>query len=82
MTDHTSYDGAERRQYLHVREIFDDALDIIEPFFAPENSWGTHAGLDHLAYRTLREHYPELSSEEVHVLVMAARRLFSTRTWD
>lgn len=66
----------ERRKYHHVREIFDDAYELITPFFAKENRWA-NATLDHLAYRVLRENYPELSFEEVHVLVVAAKRVFT-----
>lgn len=72
----TPYDGTERRKYHHVRAIFEDACQLISPFFAKENRWG-NATLDHLAYRVLRENYPELSFEEVHVLVVAAKRVFT-----
>lgn len=68
----------ERRQHHRLRAIFEEALDIVEPFFAPENQWSNH-GLDHLAYRTLREHFPDMSFEEVRVLVVAAKRIFDAR---
>lgn len=71
----TPASSPERRKYHHVREIFDQAYDMITPFFAKENRWG-NATLDHLAYRVLRENYPELSFEEVHVLVVAAKRVY------
>ncbi len=66
----------ERRKYHHVREIFDEAYELITPFFAKENRWG-NATLDHLAYRVVRENYPELSFEEVHVLVVASKRVYT-----
>ena len=69
----------DRRQHHHVREIFEDACQLIAPFFATENRWG-NATLDHLAYRVIREHYPELAFGEVHVLVVAAKRLHSGHT--
>jgi hypothetical protein len=49
----------------------------LQPFFDPANSWGgkTH---EHLAYRALHEQFPSLSTQEVFVLVEAARRVFST----
>ncbi|MCC4116463.1 hypothetical protein LLG90_13965 [Aromatoleum toluclasticum] len=68
----------ERRSHQHVREIFVEACELITPFFARENRWG-NSTLDHLAYRVLRDHYPELSFEEVHVLVVAAHRVHSSR---
>ncbi|THF62369.1 hypothetical protein E6C76_18805 [Pseudothauera nasutitermitis] len=67
---------AERRKYHHVREIFDEAYEVIAPFFARENRWG-NATLDHLAYRVVRDRYPELSFEEVHVLVVASKRVYT-----
>lgn len=68
----------ERRSHHHVREIFEEACELIMPFFARENRWG-NTTLDHLAYRVLRDHYPELGFEEVHVLVVAAHRVHSNR---
>lgn len=68
----------ERRSHHRVREIFIEACELITPFFARENRWG-NSTLDHLAYRVLRDHYPELSFEEVHVLVVAAHRVHTVR---
>jgi len=64
----------ERRRHHNVREIFEEACNLVAPFFAPENRWA-NVTLDHLAYRVVRDHYPDLSFEEVHVLVVAARRV-------
>lgn len=65
---------SERRRYDHVRDIFPEASALIAPFFAKENRWG-NSTLDHLAYRVIRDRYPELSFEEVYVLVVASRRV-------
>lgn len=67
---------SERRRYDHLREIFAEASALIAPFFAKENRWG-NSTLDHLAYRVIRDRYPELSFEEVHVLVIASRRVYT-----
>ncbi|ANQ86001.1 hypothetical protein [Azoarcus olearius] len=67
-------EDGERRRHHRVREIFAEAHALIAPFFAPENRWA-NVTLDHLAYRVLRDHYPELNFEEVHVLVVATRRV-------
>ncbi|MDT3668776.1 MAG: hypothetical protein ROZ37_00400 [Aromatoleum sp.] len=69
---------SERRRYDHVRGIFAEASALIAPFFAKENRWG-NSTLDHLAYRVIRDRYPELSFEEVYVLVIASRRVYSAR---
>lgn len=71
--------ATDRRQHHRVREIFDQAYALITPFFARENSWA-NSTLDHLAYRVVRDHYPELSATEVHVLVVAARRVHDAAT--
>lgn len=71
-------DSAERRRFHHVREIFAEAHALIAPFFAPENQWA-NVTLDHLAYRVVRDHYPDLSFEEVHVLVVATKRVCTDR---
>jgi hypothetical protein len=68
----------ERRLNLRLREIFDAALVLIEPFFDPANSWGGHS-LDHFAFRVLRENYPDLSSGEAQIFVTVARRTYASR---
>jgi hypothetical protein len=75
-TDNASPAPTERRKYHRVREIFAEAYELIAPFFAKENRWG-NATLDHLAYRVVREQYPELSFEEVHILVVASKRVYT-----
>ncbi|AWI80103.1 MAG: hypothetical protein CVU19_08180 [Betaproteobacteria bacterium HGW-Betaproteobacteria-13] len=67
---------AEQRRYHRVREIFDEASVLIAPFFARESRWA-NSTLDHLAYRVVRDRYPELSAAEVHVLVVACARLYA-----
>ncbi|MCK9258902.1 MAG: hypothetical protein RBT39_00045 [Azoarcus sp.] len=66
----------EQRRYHRVREIFDEASVLIAPFFARESRWA-NSTLDHLAYRVVRDRYPELSAAEVHVLVVACSRLYA-----
>jgi hypothetical protein len=75
-TNDASAEPTERRKYHRVREIFEEAYELIAPFFAKENRWG-NATLDHLAYRVVREQYPELSFEEVHILVVASKRVYT-----
>jgi hypothetical protein len=68
----------ERRIHPRLRELFERAYDLVLPFFDPVNRWGD-ASLDHLAYRVLRENFPQLSSEEVEEVVLAAHRVYVTR---
>lgn len=68
----------ERRRNQRLRTVFDTAFIMIEPFFDPAQGWGGHS-LEHLAFRVVRENFPELTSEEVHSLVVAAHRVYIQR---
>ena len=68
----------ERRQNLPLRSAFDDAFVMIEPFFDPEQGWAGQS-LEHLAYRIVRENFPELTADEVHALVVVAHRVYGER---
>ena len=68
----------DRRQNAQLREVFDSAYVVIEPFFDPNAGWGGHS-LEHLAFRVLRENFPQLSSEDVHAIVVAAHRVYIER---
>jgi hypothetical protein len=69
--------GEERRVNQRLRERFVEIYDILEPFFDPANSWAGHTH-EHLAFRALHERFPDLSGEEVMVIVIAAKRVFAT----
>ena len=73
-----SAEAAERRRNQRLRSVFDTAFAMIEPFFDPAQGWGGHS-LEHLAFRVVRENFPELTSEEVHALVVAAHRVYIDR---
>lgn len=70
--------AADRRSNTKLRGLFDTAYVMIEPFFDPAQGWGGHS-LEHLAFRVLRENFSELSSEEVHTIVVAAHRVYIER---
>lgn len=80
-TDGDGQARPDRRQNLGLRRIFDDAYVLIEPFFDPATGWGGHA-LEHLAFRVLREHYPQLAGHEVRTLIVAAMRVYSARNTE
>ncbi|MBL8375633.1 hypothetical protein [Accumulibacter sp.] len=71
----------ERRHNLPLRSAFDDAFVMIEPFFDPEQGWAGQS-LEHLAYRIVRENFPLLSADEVHLVVVAAHRVYIERYPD
>lgn len=78
MTEQTTAAGQDRRRNTKLRALFDTAYVMIEPFFDPAQGWGGHS-LEHLAFRVLRENFSELSSEEVHTIVVAAHRVYIER---
>lgn len=68
----------ERRSNTRLRAAFESAFVMIEPFFDPEQGWGGQS-LGHLAFRVVRENFTDLTSEEVHSLVVAAHRVYIQR---
>lgn len=80
MTDSgaTGQPSDDRRSNTKLRDLFDTAYAMIEPFFDPDQGWGGHS-LEHLAFRVLRENFTELSSEEVHTVVVVAHRIYIER---
>lgn len=77
--DATGHDHAERRQNPRLRSIFDDARKRVERFFAATEAWAG-SSLEHLALRLVHEAYPDLSSQEVRILVGAIQRRISPGT--
>ena len=65
----------DRRRNPQLRELFDSAYAMIAPFFDPGAGWGGRS-LEHLAFRVLRENFPTLSADEVHVIIVAAHRIY------
>jgi len=70
--------SVERRQNLKLRAFFEEAYGRIEPCLDPKQTWGG-VPLELLAYRTLREAYPDLPVQEAHQLVRASVRVFHER---
>jgi hypothetical protein len=68
----------ERRQNPRLRALFEEAYLRIEPCLDPKQTWGG-LPLEILAFRTLREAYPDLPSQEARLLVRAAVRVFRQR---
>jgi hypothetical protein len=69
---------AERRVHARLREIFEEALELVRPFFESNEIW-CGVPLGHLAQRMLRERYPDLTAEEIYVFVTAAKRVYAAQ---
>lgn len=74
-----SWDGKDRRSSPELRVIFERAYVLIEPFLDPGSAWGGQA-MQHLALRTLRDNFPELSMDQAHILVVASLRVRRERS--
>ncbi len=78
MNPDSNHSTEDRRQAPQLREIFESAYELVAPFFDPANSWNGQS-LEHLAFRVMRENYPKISSDEIHVFLAAAKRVYSGR---
>lgn len=67
----------DRRTNPRLRNLFVDAYDVLQPFFDDANAWAGHTH-EHLAFRALHELYPELSGEEILLMVTAAKRVLGS----
>jgi len=80
-TGQTGREPGERRDNPHLRALFDTAFTMVEPFLEFEKGW-VGLSLEHLAFRVVRENFSELSSEEVHAIVVSAHRVYNARHPD
>lgn len=70
--------AVERRQDLVLRAAFDEAYASIEPFLDPACQWGG-ASFTVLVQHSLREAFPQLSPQQVQILIGAASRVYHSR---
>ena len=74
-TDQQGTPKPERRQHKHLRAIFDNFRAIAEPFIRTDSvAWGA-TDLSYFARRQIQEAYPNLSSQEINVLLVAVARV-------
>lgn len=72
-TDDHGHTHPERRQHPRLRAIFDDARERVDRFFHATEDW-VGSSIEHLALRLVHEAYPDLSSQEVRILLTAIER--------
>lgn len=68
--DHEGEFHSERRRNPRLREIYPGARLRIDHFFHAANDWAG-SPIDYLALRVIHEAYPELTTQEVRVLMEA-----------
>lgn len=71
----------ERRIHLDLREIFEEAYLLVLPFLDPVQGFGRQP-LIRQAYIRIHETYPELTPQEVAILVPALQRVYHVRTYS
>jgi hypothetical protein len=64
----------DRRSHSHLRVIFDDFQRIVAPFVSTTGNWGS-GDLSYLARRQIQESFPNLSHNEINILIQAVARL-------
>jgi len=68
--------ASERRNNAPLRAIFPAACEALRPFFDINNQWSGQSQ-DHLAYQTLKEHFPELTSQDALIIVNTVKRMLA-----
>ena len=58
--------------------VYPPRYEALRPFFDRRTQWGGSGGQEVLAYRTLKDHFPELSAQEIFLTIITARQLFQT----
>jgi hypothetical protein len=69
----TSTDPSDRRK---IDLVYPPVYEALRPFFDRRTQWGNSSGQEVLAYRTLKDHFPELSPQDIFVTIITARQLF------
>ena len=72
MTTNSS-DPKERREYHHVREIFEQCCALLAPVVASNTDVisVSNFGMSHV----LMGHFPELSSAEINIVVLTVEKM-------
>lgn len=65
-------ESADRRK---SNLVYPPAYEALRPFFDRRTQWGG-SGQEVLAYHTLKDHFPELSAQEIFLTIITARQLF------
>jgi hypothetical protein len=62
-----------------VNLVFPPEYEVLRPFFDRRTQWGG-SGQEVLAYRTLKDNFPEFSAQQIFITIITARQLFRTAT--
>ena len=70
---------SERRSNHELRQRFALVFEVLKPYFDSDNQWAGRSH-EHLAYRTVKEHFPELSAQDCFIAVATAKRMLASGT--
>lgn len=73
LTDDRGVFHNERRRHPHLRAIYEEVRGRIHHFFHADSDWA-NSPRDYLAHRVVHEAYPQLSAQDVRLLVTAIER--------
>lgn len=71
-----SYNPSAESGHTLGQAVFPPEYEALRPFFNRHTQWGKGGGQEHLAYRTLKDHFPLLGPQEIFLIVITAKRLF------
>lgn len=74
-----AYTGTERRQYVHIRDIFEEAYRVAYPLLDPAQN-SSADGAPHFLRIVLREAFPSLHQQDISILSVAIVRVFRERS--
>lgn len=76
-----TYDNeqTERRSNPVLRQRFVLVFQVLRPYFDASQQWAGQSQ-EHFAYRALKEHFPDMSSQDCFIAVATARRMVSSGT--
>ncbi len=71
--DQTGQERPERRKHPRLRTIYGEVREKLDHFFHSKKEWAG-SSIDYLALRMVHEAYPDLTGDEVRILVAAIER--------
>lgn len=71
--DNSGKPQPDRRKQTNLRDIFDDVVRLVEPYFQ-QGSGLNGRPADYWAAKAIHDAYADLSSQEVQILIAAATR--------
>ncbi len=72
----TTYQGTERRKYVQLRDVFEDACRVAFPLLSAHDEIGGSDSGSSILYLTLHDAFPLLHKQDLPILAAALVRAF------